>query len=68
MQIEFGKYAGLIAIHFGYKKRFTLHLGVKYAHWMLGYQEDWYDGPLYFFGGGPFFLLSWLDKESHFLL
>ncbi len=34
-----------------------LHVLLTREHWQWGYQKEWYDGPLWSFGFGPFFLI-----------
>lgn len=66
--IGFGwkKHAGLICFNFykpGWTERtgreLSIHIFVRRSHWVWGYVEDWYDGPLRSFGAGPLFLFAW---------
>lgn len=54
--------AGLVMVKVG---PWYLHLLVKREHWVWGFVEDWYDGPLPNYGLGPFFLLAGMDVDCY---
>jgi len=56
--LSFGleKNAGLICAGW---RGFALHLLLPRSEWVWGLQEDWYDGPQFLLGAGPFALLTW---------
>lgn len=37
----------------------NFHLVIEKEYRLWGYQQDWYDGPLHYFGLGPLFLACW---------
>lgn len=62
-----GDSAGLVGLMGGKTKgrlgedlpRWYAHFFIRREHWVWGYEEDWYDGPLPSFGLGPLFLVVW---------
>lgn len=57
MKIFYGwKNAGLICFAW---KHWSLHLFVQREEWVFGREDDYFDGPLWYFGAGPLFLLAW---------
>lgn len=59
LQIDWNQ-AGLVVISFGKQRGRirSIHLLVKPAYWQWGYSQSWYDGPMWDFGFGPFFLIA----------
>ena len=55
----FWKHSGLISF---YTKERALHLGVLKSDWVWGKEEWWYDGPIIYWGFGPFFLYVWSGR------
>ena len=40
----------------------AVHLLVRPSFWLLGYEESWWDGPLYLFGLGPLVLVTAVER------
>ena len=46
--------AGLFCFWFNiFSYNLTFHLFISKKHWIFGFEEDWYNGPIYHFGLGP---------------
>ena len=48
--------AGLMCV---WVRRLAVHVGVRRDCWSVGLHSEWYDGDNWFFGLGPFFLVTW---------
>jgi len=56
----FGGAAGLFTMEITKdNKIFDIHFIVKKKQRQWGFEEEWYDGPLYSFGLGPLILICW---------
>ena len=50
--------AGLIAFWFDHGDfNYCFHFIVQKEHWIWGFEDDYYDGPIKLFGMGPLFLV-----------
>lgn len=64
MKLFFKNTAGLFTLAIdGWKNGYCLHFFPKKGYREWGYSEDWYDGPYYSYGLGPFLLLCWMENE-----